>query len=144
MSLALDQAKLAFADNEVPVGAVLVHGDSGRYFSDYNHMKQLKNPLAHAEINVIQQGILKSGQTYLTDWDLFVTLEPCALCAAAIALVRLRRVVFAASDPKGGGVIHGVRYFNQPTCHHRPEIIDGPMAESSSELLQRFFKERRG
>lgn len=144
MALAFAQAELAANRDEVPIGAVLVDSATGRVLAtDHNRVEEWQDPTAHAEILVIRRAALALGTKRLPAADLYVTLEPCPMCATAIAFARLRRVVYAASDPKGGGVEHGPRIFTQPTCHHRPEIFGGLETERSAEMLRRFFRTKR-
>ncbi len=142
MQHALDQAYLAQQQDEVPVGAVIVHNHT-IIARAYNLVKTTANPLAHAEILAIKQAcaILKTSR--LVNCDLYVTLEPCTMCAGAIAQAKLRRVCFGAFDPKGGAVDHGVRFFNQPTCFHHPEIYGGIREQECQHLLQAFFISKR-
>ena len=145
MALALAEAEKAAARGEVPVGAVLVDGATGTVLAaDGNRTEAAADPSAHAEMLVIRAAAEASGRPRLPGCDLFVTLEPCAMCAAVISYARLRRVVYGAADPKGGAVEHGPRFFTLPTCHHRPEIVSGVAAERSADLLRRFFRDRRG
>ena len=145
MALALAEAERALARGEVPVGAVIIDGARGEVLSAAgNRTEELGDPTAHAELLAIRDAAKQRGAPRLPDCDLYVTLEPCAMCAAAISFARLRRVYFGASDPKQGAVEHGPRFFQQPTCHHRPEIYGGIDATSAAELLQRFFREKRG
>ncbi len=126
------------------MGAVLVDGASGNILArDGNRSEERNDPTAHAEMLVIRQAASARGETRLEECDLYVTLEPCAMCAAAISFARLRRLYFGAYDPKGGGVDHGPRIFEQPTCHHRPEIIGGMGEQDCAELLKEFFAARR-
>lgn len=144
MTRALQLARQAAADGEVPVGAVLVDGLSGAVLAEAHNLVETRHdPTAHAELLVIQEASRRLGQTRLEQSDLYVTLEPCPMCATAISFARLRRVYFGAYDPKGGGVDHGPRIFEQPTCHHRPEIIGGLEETACSEILRAFFRERR-
>lgn len=144
MELALEQARLAAGRGEVPVGAVLVEAASGEVAARaHNRVEALHDPTAHAEMLVIREVATRLAMKRLPGYDLYVTLEPCAMCAAAISLARLRRLCFGADDPKGGGVHHGGRFFEQPTCHHRPEVAGGVADAAASELLKAFFKERR-
>ncbi len=144
MALALEQAEAAAAAGEVPVGAVLVEAGSGEVLArDHNRVEALSDPTAHAEMLVIQAAARRLGLKRLTAADLYVTLEPCAMCAQAIALARLRRLYFGAYDPKGGGVEHGAEVFRQPTCHHRPEVVGGVDETRCGDLLRGFFRERR-
>ncbi len=140
MTQALEAAQAATVYGEVPVGAVLVEAASGRVLAiTANRVEQDRDPTAHAEILAIRAGAKELQTPRLTDCDLYVTLEPCAMCAQAIAFARLRRVVFGAYDPKGGGVEHGARIFTQPTCHHAPEVIGGLEEEACGALLREFF-----
>lgn len=144
MHLAMIAAETAAARGEVPVGAVIVGPDGQVIASQGNRILELKDPTAHAEILAIREAAQVLGNERLSGCDLHVSLEPCAMCAGAISLARIRNLHFAASDPKGGGVIHGGRLFEQPTCHHRPEVTQGHLAHASSELLKAFFRARRG
>lgn len=142
MQMAMDQAAAAARRGEVPVGAVLVR--AGRVIAaDGNRVEELHDPTAHAEMQVIRAGAALLGQTRLEECDLYVTLEPCPMCAAAIAHARLRRLYYGAYDPKGGGVEHGARVFERSTCHHRPEIVGGLREAENAGLLQDFFRQRR-
>ncbi len=144
MQRAWEEAKKAGARDEVPVGAVLVHVRTGEIVSACgNETKDRSDPTAHAEILCIRAVCAHERAQRIPDYDLFVTLEPCAMCAAAVSFARLRRIIFGASDPKMGGILHGGRFFTQTTCHHRPEIVSGLMAEESGLLLKTFFKARR-
>jgi len=143
MDLALAEAAKAAAMGEVPVGAVLVDGASRAVIAaDHNRTEALGDPLAHAELLVLRAGIAARGGR-LMGCDLYVTLEPCAMCAGAIALARLRRLYYGTDDPKGGGVVHGARVFAQPTCNHKPEIYGGIGAAAAGKLLRAFFQARR-
>lgn len=144
MLLALEEAKEAAARQEVPIGAVLVHAESGVVIASAgNRTIEMNDPTAHAEILAIRDGCAKAGAQRIPECDLYVTLEPCAMCAAAISFARIRRLVFAASDPKGGGILHGGKFFGQPTCHHRPAVENGLLADESGEILRAFFRARR-
>jgi tRNA(Arg) A34 adenosine deaminase TadA len=144
MDLALGEAEAAAALGEVPVGAVLVDGETGEILARaHNLVESDKDPTAHAELLVIREAARRLGAKRLTRADLYVSLEPCPMCAQAIALARLRRLIFGAYDPKGGGVEHGPRIFAQPTCHHRPEVIGGLQERRAGELLKVFFQARR-
>ena len=144
MDLAMAEAEAARDRGEVPVGAVVVDGRSGAVLARAgNAVEATHDPTAHAELLAIREAAAKRGTARLVDCDIYVTLEPCAMCAQAIAFARLRRVYFGAADPKGGGVEHGARIFRQPTCHHRPEVIGGIQESRAAELLRRFFQERR-
>lgn len=144
MRIALEEARKAAGRDEVPIGAVLVHAETGDILAQNgNRTRALNDPTAHAEILVIREGCEKAGAQRIPECDLYVTLEPCAMCAAAISFARIRTLTFGASDPKGGGILHGGKFFDQPTCHHRPQIRNGFNAEESGDLLRRFFKEKR-
>ena len=143
MVLALAAAERAAAAGEVPVGAVLVDASGVVLAQTANRVEGLADPTAHAELLALREGARQRGRPILDDCDLYVTLEPCAMCAGAIALARIRRLYFGASDPKGGAVEHGPRFFQQPTCHHRPDVYGGIDATRASELLRRFFSQRR-
>ena len=143
MRLALDLAAEAASAGEVPVGAVVTHaGDV--IATSTNFMRQGNDPTAHAEIVAIRAAAAALGQERLEGCDLWVTLEPCAMCAGAIAHARIARLYYAAPDPKGGGVEHGARVFDHPTCHHRPELYAGLGEAEAAEMLRGFFRERRG
>jgi len=143
MELALVEARLAAARGEVPVGAVIVAPDGRTVAAAGNRTRELSDPTAHAEMLVIREACRLLGSERLTDHDLYVTLEPCPMCAAAISFARIRRLYYGASDPKGGGVEHGARVFSQPTCHHAPDIYPGLNDEAAGELLKSFFAGRR-
>ena len=143
MARALDEAATAGAAGEVPVGAVLVDGAGTIIAAAGNRVERDRDPTAHAEMVVLREGVARFGAKHLSGCDLYVTLEPCAMCAAAIALAHIHRLYFAAYDPKGGGVEHGPRIFEQPTCHHRPEVYGGIAERAAGELLRRFFRARR-
>ena len=143
MRAALDAAEAAARAGEVPVGAVLVRGGEV-IAAAANAPRTLSDPTAHAEMRVIREGARLLGRERLEDCDLWVTLEPCAMCAGAIAHARIARLYYGASDPKGGAVEHGPRFFAQPTCHHRPEIYSGIGEAEAAALLRDFFRERRG
>ncbi len=128
---------------EVPVGAVLADAAGEIVAVSGNRVERDHDPTAHAEMLVLRAGAAKLGSKRLADCDLYVTLEPCPMCAAAIGFARIRRLYFAAYDPKGGGVEHGPRIFDQPTCHHRPEIYGGIAERRAAEALRKFFRERR-
>lgn len=142
MALALEQAMAAGARGEIPVGAVLVR-DGAVLAADGNRTRELSDPSAHAEMLVIRAGAARLGSDRLPDCDLYVTLEPCTMCAGAIAWARLRRLYYGAADPKGGAVESGVRFFAQPTCHHRPDIYGGLGESEAARLLRDFFAGRR-
>jgi tRNA(adenine34) deaminase len=142
MRLALAEAQAAAADGEVPVGAVVVR-DGTVVARARNRMRAARDPTAHAEMVALRAAAQALGTARLDGCDLWVTLEPCAMCAGAIALARIRRLYFAAPDPKGGAVLHGPRLFAQPTCHHAPEIYAGLGEGESADLLRTFFQARR-
>lgn len=141
MQIAFEQAAAAAQRGEVPVGAVLVR-DGAVLAADGNRVEELRDPSAHAEMLVIRAAA-QAGTGRLEGCDLYVTLEPCPMCAAAISLAKLRRVYFGAYDPKSGGVEHGPKVFGHSTCHHRPEVYGGIDEKRAAELLRAFFKERR-
>jgi tRNA(adenine34) deaminase len=142
MQMALDEARAAGARGEVPVGCVIVRG-SDVVASAGNRTLADKDPTAHAELLAIRAAAAKLGSERLIDCDLYVTLEPCAMCAAAMSFARIRRLYFGAADPKGGAVEHGVRFFTQATCHHRPEVYGGINESEAAVLLKEFFAARR-
>lgn len=143
MVLALDEARQAAARGEVPVGAVIVGPDGRVLASTGNHIEELNDPTAHAEVMAIRAAAAYLESPRLIDCDLYVTLEPCAMCAQAISLARVRRLVFAAYDPKGGGIEHGARVYSHATCHHAPEVVGGVMESDAALMLKQFFKARR-
>jgi tRNA(Arg) A34 adenosine deaminase TadA len=143
MLTALAQAEAAGARGEVPIGAVVVGGEGQVLAAAGNRTREFNDPTAHAEILAIRAACAAVGSERLSAADLYVTLEPCAMCAAAISFARIRRLYFGASDPKGGGVEHGPRVFSQPTCHHAPEVYGGIDEVGSGELLRAFFAARR-
>jgi tRNA(Arg) A34 adenosine deaminase TadA len=142
MAVALAEAREAAARGEVPVGAAIVKDGSILAVAS-NAPRQLNDPTAHAEILAIRRACSALGDERLTGCDLYVTLEPCAMCAAAISLARIRRLYFGASDPKGGAVEHGPRFFAQSTCHHAPDVYGGIAEGEAAALLRAFFAERR-
>ncbi|MFP4003125.1 MAG: nucleoside deaminase [Alphaproteobacteria bacterium] len=143
MTLALQEAEQAGERGEVPVGAVIAGPDGAVIARAGNRIREMRDPTAHAEMLAIRAAADHLNNERLSGCDLVVTLEPCAMCAGAVSLARLARVVYAAEDPKGGAVLHGPRLFEQPTCHHRPEIVAGPGHGRSATLLRNFFRERR-
>jgi tRNA(Arg) A34 adenosine deaminase TadA len=142
MDQALAAAEAAGARGEIPVGAVLVC-DGEVIAASGNRTRELADVTAHAEVLVIRAAAAQLGTERLAECDLYVTLEPCTLCAAAISFARIRRLYYGAGDPKGGGVDHGVRFFAAPTCHHAPEVYSGIGETAASALLRRFFRDRR-
>lgn len=143
MEIALDEARAAAARGEVPVGAVIVQGDEVIARAG-NRTRELGDPTAHAEMLAIRTACESLGRERLTGADIHVTLEPCAMCAAAIAHARLARLYYGAADPKSGGVAHGARVFAHPQSHHVPEIYDGIAEEEAAALLREFFATKRG
>lgn len=143
MALALAEAQAAASRGEVPVGAVVIASDGTMLAAAGNRQRELNDPTAHAEMLVIREACRRVVSDRLTDADIYVTLEPCPMCAAAISFARVRRLYFGAADPKGGGVEHGPRIFTQPTCHHTPEVYGGIGASDAAALLRAFFAERR-
>ncbi|MGI4850968.1 MAG: nucleoside deaminase [Janthinobacterium lividum] len=142
MALALAQAELAASLEEVPIGAVIVH-ENQVIAATHNLVITTHDPTAHAEILALRQASQYLKTSYLVNCDLYVTLEPCAMCAQAIAWARVRRLIFGAYDPKSGAVIHGPRLFSQPTCHHRPEVIGGIEEQLCQRQLRHFFQNLR-
>ena len=142
MDLALAEARAAQADGEVPVGCVMVRAGAVIARSGNRTLRD-HDPTAHAEMLVIRGATAAIGEERLSDCDLYVTLEPCAMCATAISFARLRRLYYGAADPKGGAVENGVRFFSSPTCHHRPQVYGGIGAAEASALLKDFFRARR-
>ena len=143
MDRALAQARAAAERGESPIGAVLVGPDGAVLAEDGNRVRELADPSAHAEMLVLREAGRKLGTERLTGCDLYVTLEPCPMCAGAISLARIRRVYYGAPDPKGGGVDHGARVFAHRTCHHKPEVYGGLGEAEAAELLRQFFRDRR-
>jgi tRNA(Arg) A34 adenosine deaminase TadA len=143
MQIALNEARLAARRGEVPVGAVLVDAAGTIVAQDGNQTEALHDPTAHAEMLVLRAATAKLQTPRLTDCDLYVTLEPCAMCAAAISFARIRRLYFAAYDPKGGGIEHGGRFYAQPTCHHAPEVVGGIEEHDAALILKEFFGQLR-
>lgn len=145
MRLALDEAEKARLCNEVPIGAVIYDPSSQMIVSRAGNAPiGDHDPTAHAEIKAIRAACQALGNYRLTGLWLYVTLEPCPMCAGAISQARLARVIYGASDPKGGGVEHGPKVFEQPTCHHRPEVTSGVLSEDCGDILRTFFKAKRG
>jgi len=144
MVLALSEARAAGARGEVPVGAVLAGPDGAILARAGNETEARKDASAHAEMLVLRAAAAALGAARLVGCDLFVTLEPCPMCAQAISLFRIRRLVFGAYDPKGGGVEHGARVFDATSCHHRPEVVGGVLEAEAAALLRGFFGARRG
>ncbi|WP_425043740.1 nucleoside deaminase [Primorskyibacter sp. S87] len=143
MDAALAEAREAASRGEVPVGAVIVSPSGEVVASAGNRTRELKDPTAHAEILALRSACAAAASERLPDHDLYVTLEPCAMCATALAAARIRRIYYGAADPKSGGVAHGARIFTHPQAHHVPEVYDGIAAQEASKLLRDFFAERR-
>lgn len=144
LSLAFAEAEKAGGRGEVPIGCVIVDQSGNVVARAGNRTLELKDPTAHAELLAIREAAARLGSERLVGLDIYVTLEPCAMCAAAISFARLRRLYFAADDAKMGGVEHGARFFNQETCHHRPEVYGGMAEAKGQALLRQFFRDRRG
>ncbi|EJJ30599.1 nucleoside deaminase [Rhizobium sp. CF142] len=142
MEMALEEARAAGERGEVPIGAVVVI-DGAAVAASGNRTRELNDVTAHAEIDAIRMACEKLGQERLAGADLYVTLEPCTMCAAAISFARIRRLYYGAEDPKGGAVDNGVRFYTQPTCHHVPEVYSGFNETESADMLRAFFSERR-
>lgn len=143
MRAALEEAKAAAQRDEVPIGAIIVDSGGEIIARGGNETRALSDPSAHAEILAIRRACEAAGAQRIPNTTLYVTLEPCAMCAAAISFARISRVVFGASDVKGGGVIHGGEFYTQPTCHHKPEISRGLMDQECGQILKDFFKDKR-
>lgn len=144
MERALEEARAAAERGEVPVGAVIVGPEGEVLAAAGNRTLEEKDPTAHAEILAIRAAARALGSERLIGCDLYVTLEPCAMCAGAISFARIRRLYYGAEDPKGGGVDHGARFFSQATCHHRPDVYGGIGEREAAELLKAFFADKRG
>jgi tRNA(adenine34) deaminase len=144
MDLALAHAAAAAQRGEVPVGAVIIDAEGHVLAQSGNRTRELLDPTAHAEVLAIRAACQRIGAERLNGCDLYVTLEPCPMCAGAISFARIRRLYYAAADPKGGGVAHGARVFNQPTCHHAPDVYDGIGEPEAAALLRSFFAGKRG
>ena len=143
MDAAMAEARAAADRGEVPVGAVLV-APGGRVVAQAgNRTRELNDPTAHAEVLVIREGCAQAGSERLPGYDLYVTLEPCPMCATALSAARIRRIYYGAADPKSGGVAHGPRIFTHPQCHHVPEVYDGIGADEAEAILKAFFAARR-
>lgn len=143
MEIALIEALAAAARDEVPVGAAVLGPDGAVLGRAGNRVEELRDPSAHAEMLAMRQATVARGGKFLADCILYVSLEPCPMCAQAISLFRVARLVFAAYDPKGGGVEHGARIFDAPSCHHRPEVVGGVREQEAAALLKAFFATRR-
>jgi len=144
MELALREATLAGERGEIPVGAVIVDANTGHLLATAgNRTEERGDPTAHAEMLAIREAVENQGGPRLTNCDLYVTLEPCAMCAAAISFARVRRLYFGAYDPKSGGVEHGAKVYEHATCHHKPEVVGGMNETEAAALLKDFFKDKR-
>jgi tRNA(adenine34) deaminase len=143
MDFALEQARLAGAREEVPIGAAIVAADGTVLAAEGNRTEERRDPTAHAELLAIRAAAAKLGAPRLVDCDLYVTLEPCPMCAQAISFARIRRLYYGAADPKGGGVDNGARIFAQSSCHHRPDVYAGIGESEAATLLRSFFQKRR-
>lgn len=144
MALALKEAQKAFLEDEVPVGAVIVNVKTGKVLAKaHNKTEHGGDPTKHAEILAIQKACKKLEEKRLWDCDMYVSLEPCTMCAAAIAFARIGKLFIGATDEKGGAVLNGVRFFESKTCHFKPEVYEGILAAESQKLLQEFFKNKR-
>ncbi len=143
MRAALEEANSAAMREEVPIGAVLVNEKGEIVARGSNRTREICDPSAHAEILCIRAACKAANAQRIPGYTLYVTLEPCAMCTAAISFARIKRVVIGASDPKGGGIMHGGRFYEQPTCHHKPEVSHGLMGEECGQILKDFFKARR-
>ncbi len=144
MQRAIELAAQAAAEDEVPIGAVIVNPENGEIIAEaYNQSQHISDASAHAEIEAIRKACAKLGQNRLWDMDLYVTLEPCTMCAGAISLARIKNLYFGAADAKGGAVINGVKFFEAPTCHHRPQVSGGILEEECAALLKNFFRQKR-
>lgn len=144
MIFALEYAVRGFVEDEVPIGAIIIHRPTGKIITaQHNQMHALKNPLAHAEMLAITDACHILDQQRLNDCILYVTLEPCPMCAQAISFARFYKVIFGAYDPKGGGIIHGARIFEQSSCHFQTEIIGGVQESACQSILKDFFQSKR-
>lgn len=144
MRAAIEEAIASGARAEVPIGAVITNPETGKIIARAgNRTREINDPSAHAEILAIRAACAQMGAQRIPGLHLYVTLEPCAMCAAAISFARIARIIYGAPDPKGGGIDHGGRFYTQPTCHHRPDVTGGIMADECGQILKDFFKERR-
>ncbi len=142
MHAAMEEARLAATRDEVPIGAVLVK-DGEIITRNGNRTIELNDPTAHAEILCIREACALEASQRIPEFDLYVTLEPCTMCAGAMAFARIKRLIIGASDPKGGGVLHGAKFFDQPTCHHKINVEHGLMTNQCSQILKEFFQNKR-
>ncbi len=144
MQKSIKLAQIAFDKDEVPVGAIIINNDTQEILAQtYNLVETLKDPTAHAELLAIRAACKKLDSTYLTNCSLFVTLEPCSMCAQALAWAKISKIIFGAYDTKSGGIDHGAQIYNQETCHHKPMVIGGILEKPCKELMQKFFKDKR-
>lgn len=143
MRLAIAEAKKAADSDEVPVGCVIIDKNGEVISEAYNTGEHGKNAMEHAEVKAMREAAEKLGQTRLWDCEMYVTLEPCAMCAAGIAMMRIKRVIFGAENEKGGAVVNGVKYFESATCNHKPEVTSGVLENECGEMLSTFFKNKR-
>ena len=144
MQAALEEAKAAAARDEVPIGGVLVDPQTGDIIAEAgNRTREMNDPSAHTEMLLIRAACKMTGAQRIPQFDMYVTLEPCTMCAAAISFARIRRLVIGTPDPKGGGILHGAKFYDQPTCHHRPEVVSGILADDCGDILREFFKTKR-
>ncbi len=144
MQAAMEEANAAAAREEVPIGAVIVNPETEKIIAAAgNRTREFNDPTAHAEILAIREACEKAGAQRIPELNLYVTLEPCTMCAAAISFARIKNLYISAIDKKGGGVFHGAKFYDQPTCHHKPVVKHGALAEDSAILLKNFFKKKR-
>ena len=143
MRAALEEAKAAESRDEVPIGAIITDKEGKIIARASNRTRELHDPSAHAEILAIREACKNSGAQRIPDTTLYVTLEPCAMCAAAISFARIKKVVIGATDPKGGGILHGGKFYEQPTCHHKPDVQHGLFDQECGDILRNFFKNKR-
>lgn len=143
MQMALDEAKKAPLVDEIPIGAVIVNNATGEVIAKTHNLSEYGNCLGHAEVLAIQSACDKTSDKRLWGTDIYVTLEPCTMCAAAISFARIENVYFGAYDPKGGAVVNGVKFYEQATCHHRPNVQGGILEEECSSIIKDFFKQKR-
>ena len=143
MRAALEEAKRAAIREEVPIGAVLVNGNREIIAADGNRTREYSDPSAHAELLCIRDACKTAGAQRIPGSQLYVTLEPCTMCAAALSFARVEHIIFGAPDPKGGGILQGARFYDQTTCHHKPAISHGLLEEECAQILKNFFKARR-
>jgi len=144
MRAALEEAKQAMARDEVPIGAVLVQNDNNEIIASAgNRTRELNDPSAHAELLTIRKACDLQGAQRIPNTTLYVSLEPCTMCAAAISFARIERVIFGADDPKGGSILHGAKFYDQPTCHWKPSVEHGLLADECGQILKDFFRSKR-